>query len=197
MSLFRMQALIERIKRDGIVLEGNILKVGSFLNQQIDVSLYNEMGREFARLFAGTPVSRILTIEASGIGLACIASQYFNNCPVVFAKKTKTANLSGDLLTATVPSFTHKTVNTVFVPRPYIAPGDSVLLIDDFLAEGSALEGLAALVREAGAAVAGAGIAIEKGFQGGGDRLRASGMRVESLAIVESMDGSGKITFRT
>lgn len=191
-----MQALIERIKRDGVVLEGNILKVGSFLNQQIDVGLYNEMGREFARLFAGAPVSRILTIEASGIGLACITSQYFQNCPVVFAKKSRTANLSGDLLSAVVPSFTHKTVNTVVVPRAYLPAGESVLLVDDFLAEGSALEGLAALVRAAGATVAGAGIAIEKGFQGGGDRLRASGMRVESLAIVETMDAAGGITFR-
>lgn len=190
-----MQALIERIRKDGVVLPGNILKVGSFLNQQLDIALFNEMGREFARLFAGTPVSRILTVEASGIALACITAQYFN-CPVVFAKKSKSANVSGELLSATVPSFTHKTVNTVIVPRAYVAPGDSVLLIDDFLAEGSALEGLAAIVRSGGATVVGAGIAIEKGFQGGGDRLRASGMRVESLAIVESMDPAEGVSFR-
>lgn len=195
MSLFRMQALIERIRKDGVVLNGNILKVGSFLNQQMDVALFNEMGREFARRFTGTRVSKILTIEASGIALACITAQYFN-VPAVFAKKAKTANLSGELLTATVPSFTHKTVNSVSVPRDYILSGDSVLLIDDFLAEGSALEGLAAIVRSAGAEVAGAGIAIEKGFQGGGDRLRAAGMRVESLAIVESMDEVRGLVFR-
>ncbi len=195
MSLFRMQALIERIRKDGVVLDGTILKVGSFLNQQIDIGLYNEMGREFERIFAGTPVTRILTIEASGIGIACVTAQYFN-VPVVFAKKSKSANVSGELLSAQVPSFTHKTVNTVIVPREYIPAGESVLIIDDFLAHGSALDGLVSIVRSAGASVAGVGIAIEKGFQGGGDRLRSEGIRVESLAIVDSMDPNGGITFR-
>jgi len=195
MSLFRMQALIERIKKDGVVLPGNILKVGSFLNQQIDIGLYNEMGREFARIFAGTPVTRILTIEASGIGLACVTAQYFD-VPVVFAKKNKSANVSGEVLSASVPSFTHKVVNTVIVPRDFMPAGESVLIIDDFLAHGSALEGLVSIIGAAGATVAGVGIAIEKGFQGGGDRLRAEGLRVESLAIVDSMDPELGITFR-
>ncbi len=195
MRLFRMQALIERIRKDGVVLDGTILKVGSFLNQQIDIGLYNDMGREFARIFAGTPVTRILTIEASGIGIACVTAQYFN-VPVVFAKKSKSANVSGELLSAQVPSFTHKNVNTVIVPREFLPAGESVLIIDDFLAHGSALDGLISIVRSAGASVAGVGIAIEKGFQGGGDRLRSEGVRVESLAIVDSMDPERGIAFR-
>jgi len=190
-----MQLLKDRIRRDGTVLPVNILKVGSFLNHQMDIALFNEMGREFARRFAGVPVTRILTIEASGIGIACIAAQYFN-VPVVFAKKSKTKNISGEALVTSVQSYTHGTTYDVTVERAYIADGDSVLIIDDFLANGCALEGLVDLVRKAGASVAGAGIAIEKGFQDGGKRLRDAGIRVESLAIVERMDPAEGIVFR-
>ncbi len=190
-----MQSLKERIRKDGIVLPGNILKVGSFLNHQMDISLFNEIGREFARRFEGVPVSRILTIEASGIGIACIAAQYFN-VPVVFAKKSKSRNVSGDALVTQVKSYTHDTTYEVMVSRDFLPAGESVLIIDDFLANGCALEGLVDLVRQAGSTVAGAGIVIEKGFQDGGARLRGRGVRVESLAIVDSMDAGGKITFR-
>ena len=190
-----MQSLKERIRKDGIVLPGNILKVGSFLNHQMDIGLFNEIGREFARRFAGVPVSRILTIEASGIGIACITAQYFN-VPVVFAKKSKSRNVSGDALVTLVKSYTHDTTYEVMVSREFLPAGESVLIIDDFLANGCALEGLIDLVRQAGSTVAGAGIVIEKGFQDGGARLRGRGIRVESLAIVESMEAGGKITFR-
>ncbi|HPO02321.1 xanthine phosphoribosyltransferase [Treponema zuelzerae] len=190
-----MELLKERIRAEGSVLPGNILKVGSFLNQQMDIALYNEMGKEFARRFSGTKISRIVTIEASGIGLACITAQYFN-VPVVFAKKHRSANVSGDLLSATITSYTHQTEYTVILPKAYVRPGDSVLVIDDFLANGCALEGLVSMIVSGGATVAGAGIAIEKGFQGGGDRLRARGVRVESLAIVEALEGPEGIVFR-
>jgi len=190
-----MQSLKERIRKDGVVLPGNILKVGSFLNHQMDIALFNEIGREFARRFVGVPVSRILTIEASGIGIACITAQYFD-VPVVFAKKSKSRNVSGDALVTQVKSYTHDTTYEVIVSRDFLPAGESVLIIDDFLANGCALEGLVDLVTQAGSTVAGAGIVIEKGFQDGGSRLRGSGIRVESLAIVESMEAGGKITFR-
>ncbi|HNQ98039.1 MAG: xanthine phosphoribosyltransferase [Spirochaetales bacterium] len=191
-----MRLLQDRIRKDGIVLPGNILKVGSFLNHQLDVALFNEIGREFARRFAGTPVSRILTIEASGIAIACITAQYFSNVPVVFAKKAAGANLSGDFYSTPVSSYTHGNTYTMTVSREYLQQGDHVLLIDDFLANGCALEGLAALVRQAGATVSGAGIVIEKGFQNGGERLRAAGVRVESLAVIDAMSQEEGVVFR-
>jgi len=190
-----MQLLKDRIVRDGKVLPGNILKVGSFLNHQMDIGLFNDIGKEFARVFAGTSVTRILTIEASGIGIACITAQYFN-VPVVFAKKSKTKNISGDTLVTSVKSYTHNLTYDVMVSREFIRSSDSVLIIDDFLANGCALEGLVRLVESAGAKVSGAGIVIEKGFQDGGSRLRERGIRIESLAIIESMQGDGDITFR-
>ena len=190
-----MQLLIDRIRADGKVLPGNVLKVGSFLNHQMDIDLFNEIGREFARRFSGVRVDRILTIVASGIGIACITAQYFK-VPVVFAKKAKTKNISGETLTTSVKSYTHNTTYEVSVVREYLPAGDSVLIIDDFLANGCALEGLVSLVEAAGAQVAGAGIVIEKGFQDGGKRLRARGIRVESLAIVDRMTESGEIAFR-
>lgn len=190
-----MQMLKDRIRKDGKVLPGNILKVGSFLNHQMDIGLFNEIGREFSRRFIGIPVSRILTIEASGIGIACITAQYFN-VPVVFAKKAKSKNISGDTFTTSVKSYTHNTTYDVMVSKEFIKPNDSVLIIDDFLANGCALEGLIDLVQSAGAKVAGAGIVIEKGFQDGGARLRARGFRVESLAIVERMSPEEGIVFR-
>lgn len=190
-----MQLLKDRIRSDGIVLPGNILKVGSFLNHQMDIGLFNEIGKEFARLFKDVPVSRILTIEASGIGIACITAQYFN-VPVVFAKKTKTKNISGDTFVTSVKSYTHSTTYDVVVSKEFIVPGDSVLIIDDFLANGCALSGLVELVRMGGANVAGAGIVIEKGFQQGGADLRARGIRVESLAVIDRMDPGEPIVFR-
>jgi len=190
-----MQILIDRIRQDGKVLPGDILKVGSFLNHQMDIALFNEIGKEFARRFAGVNVTRILTIEASGIGVACIVAQYFN-VPVVFAKKAKSRNVSGDMLMTSVKSYTHGTSYDVVVAKEFIKADDSVLLIDDFLANGCALEGLVELVRSAGAKVAGAGIVIEKGFQDGGSRVRAMGVRLESLAVVERMSPEEGITFR-
>jgi xanthine phosphoribosyltransferase len=190
-----MQQLKDRIRRDGLILSGNILKVGSFLNHQMDIALFNEIGKEFFRRFAGVPVTKILTIEASGIGLACITAQYFN-VPVVFAKKSKTRNISGGVLTVQVKSFTHDVVYDVVVAREYISKNDTVLIIDDFLANGCALEGLIQIVKSAGAQVAGAGIAIEKGFQDGGGRIRAQGIRLESLAVIERMSPEEGITFR-
>lgn len=190
-----MRLLKERILSEGVVLPGNILKVGSFLNHQMDIALFNEMGREFAFRFAAVPVTRILTIEASGIGLACITAQYFH-CPVVFAKKSKTSNITGDVFATSVASFTHGTTYDVTVQKDFIKKDDSVLIIDDFLANGCALEGLIALVRQSGAKVAGAGIAIEKGFQDGGARVRKTGVQVESLAIIERMSPEEGIAFR-
>ena len=182
-----MQLLKDRILKDGIVKPGNILKVDSFLNHQMDIDLFNKMGQEFYRLFEKDHVNKILTIEASGIGIACVAAQYFH-VPVVFAKKSQSANIDGDVYTTKVESFTHGRVYDIIVSREFLGPGDKVLLIDDFLANGKALEGLAALVRDSGAELVGAGIVIEKGFQVGGDLLCSEGIRLESLAIVESMD---------
>lgn len=191
-----MNFLEERIRKDGIVRENNVLKVDSFLNHQMDVSLFRQMGGEWKRRFADVPVTKILTIEASGIGIACIASESFN-VPVVFAKKSKTINIDGDMYTAEVESFTHKCVNHIIVSKKYINSDDHVLIIDDFLANGCALQGLISVVAQANASVSGIGIAIEKGFQNGGQIIRNLGYRLESLAIVNGMDAAtGEITFR-
>lgn len=190
-----MQMLLDRIQKDGIILPGNILKVGSFLNHQMDIGLFNEIGREFSRRFIGVPVTRILTIEASGIGIACITAQYFN-VPVVFAKKSKTKNISGKVYRTSVKSYTQNTVYDVVVSQEYLQESDSILIIDDFLANGFALEGLIQLVKSAGAKVAGAGIVIEKGFQSGGSRIRTQGIRLESLAIIQRMSPEEGILFR-
>lgn len=191
-----MKLLEERIRKDGTVKEGNVLKVDSFLNHQMDIDLFNEMGKEWARLFADCPITKILTVEASGIGIACVAAQHFH-VPVVFAKKTQSLNIDGEVYSTKIQSFTHKKVYDVIVSRKFIKPEDHILIIDDFLANGCALEGLLEIVKEAGATVEGIGIAVEKGFQKGGDQIRAKGVRLESLAIVESMDAkTGEITFR-
>ena len=181
---------------DGTVKAGNVLKVDSFLNHQMDIDLFNEMGKEWARLFADRPVTKILTVEASGIGIACVAAQHFH-VPVVFAKKTQSLNIDGEVYTTKIESFTHKRVYDVIVSKKFLSPEDHVLIIDDFLANGCALEGLIEIVQKAGATVEGIGIAVEKGFQKGGDLIRSKGVRLESLAIVESMDAeTGEITFR-
>ena len=191
-----MQILKDRIRKDGKIKAGNVLKVDSFLNHQMDIRLFGEIGKEFKRRFADSEVTKILTIEAFGIGIACIVAQYFD-VPVVFAKKTQTKNIAGEVYTTKVESFTHGRVYDIIVSKEFLGPDDKVLLIDDFLANGKALEGLAAVVKDSGAELIGAGIVIEKGFQPGGDRLRADGIRVESLAIVESMDEkTGSIRFR-
>ena len=191
-----MKLLEERIRRDGTVKAGNVLKVDSFLNHQMDIDLFNEMGKEWARLFADRPVTKILTVEASGIGIACVAAQHFH-VPVVFAKKTQSLNIDGEVYTTKIESFTHKRVYDVIVSKKFLSPEDHVLIIDDFLANGCALEGLIEIVQKAGATVEGIGIAVEKGFQKGGDLVRSKGVRLESLAIVESMDAeTGEITFR-
>ena len=191
-----MNFLEERIVKDGIVKEGNILKVDSFLNHQMDVTLFQQMGEEFKRRFADKEINKILTIEASGIGIACIVASCFH-VPVVFAKKAQSINLDGDQYTTTVYSFTKQKEFPVIVAKKYLNAGDHVLLIDDFLANGKALRGLIDLCEAAGATVEGIGIAVEKGFQGGGDALRAEGYDVDSLAIVESMNPeTGEITFR-
>lgn len=191
-----MNVLEERILRDGIVKEGNVLKVDSFLNHQMDIDLFDEMGKEFKRRFAEKPINKILTIEASGIGIACVVAQHFK-VPVVFAKKSKSINLEGEMYVAEVESFTHKCKNNVIVAQKFLAPEDHVLIIDDFLANGCALQGLIQIVQSAGATVEGIGIAIEKGFQTGGRSIRNLGFQLESLAIVESMDAqTGNIVFR-
>lgn len=191
-----MKELEERIKKDGILAEGNVLKVDSFLNHQIDPVLFNEMAKEWYRLFGQKDINKILTIETSGIGLAVIAGLYFN-VPVVFAKKSQSINLTGDVYETEVESFTHKRKNKVIVEKKFINPEDNVLLIDDFLAEGSAMLGLISLCKEAGANIEGIGIAIEKGFQKGGDRIRATGIPVRSLAIVDDLDEeNGEIVFK-
>ena len=191
-----MNFLEERIIKDGIVKEGNVLKVDSFLNHQMDTDLFNEMGKEFKRLFADKPINKILTIEASGIGIACIVAQHFH-VPVVFAKKSQSINIDGDVYSTKIESFTHKKVYDVIVSKKYIGKDDHILLIDDFLANGCALEGLINLVQSAGATVEGIGIAVEKGFQEGGKRIREKGVQLESLAIVDAMDSkTGEITFR-
>ena len=191
-----MKLLEERIQKDGIVKAGNVLKVDSFLNHQMDIALFNEMGKEFKRLFSDVEVNKIMTIEASGIGIACIAAQYFH-VPVVFAKKAQSVNIDGEVYSTKIQSFTHKRVYDVIVSKKYLSPDDKILIIDDFLANGCALEGLIDIVHAAGAQVSGIGIAIEKGFQKCGDMIRSRGLRLESLAIVESMDDqTGAITFR-
>ena len=191
-----MQLLKDRIRKDGKIKSGDVLKVDSFLNHQMDIKLFEEIGKEFKRRFSDVSINKILTIEASGIGIACIVAQYFD-VPVLFAKKSKTKNIAGDVYTTKVESFTHGKVYDIMVAKEFLGAGDKVLLIDDFLANGKALEGLAAVVKDSGAELVGAGIVIEKGFQPGGDRLRADGIRVESLAIVESMDEkTGSIRFR-
>lgn len=191
-----MRLLEERIRKDGNVKPGNVLKVDSFLNHQMDVELFNEMGKEFKRLFPSEKINKILTIEASGIGIACIAAQYFH-VPVVFAKKSQSINLDGEQYVTKIESFTHKRVYDVIVAKKYLDETDHVLIIDDFLANGCAVAGLIDLVKSAGAIVEGVGIAVEKGFQEGGKILRSKGVRVESLAIVESMNAeTGEITFR-
>ena len=191
-----MKELKDRIRRDGKIKAGNVLKVDSFLNHQMDIKLFEAIGREFKRRFADAEVNKILTIEASGIGIACVAAQSFQ-VPVLFAKKTETKNIAGEVYTTKVESFTHGRIYDIIVSKEFLGKGDKVLLIDDFLANGKALEGLAQIVKDSGAELVGAGIVIEKGFQVGGDMLRAKGIRVESLAIVDSMDEkTGTIVFR-
>ena len=189
-----MELLKQRILQDGHATENDVLKVDSFLNHQMDIPLLNEIGKEFRRRFDGEPITKILTIEASGIGIAAIAAQHFGNVPVVFAKKTKSRNLYGALYTARVKSFTKGIDYDIQVSRKFIGPQDCVLVLDDFLAKGEALKGLTKIVRESGAKLAGCGIVIEKGFQEGGKLLREQGIRVESLAIISSISG-GTITF--
>ena len=189
-----MELLKERIQRDGTVKGTDVLKVDSFLNHQMDVALFEAMGREFLRRFADCGVNKILTIEASGIGIACVTAQSFH-CPVVFAKKNQTKNIAGEVYSTRVESFTHGRVYDVIVSKKFLGPEDNVLIIDDFLANGAALEGLIDLVNQAGARLAGAGVAIEKAFQPGGDRLRAKGIRVEALARVKSMSEETGVEF--
>ena len=189
-----MQELKDRIVKEGKVLPGNIIKVDGFLNHQMDVSLFAEIGKEFRRLFGDCGVTKILPIEASGIGIACVTAQFFG-CPVIFAKKNKTKNIAGDVYTSKVESFTHGKVYAIFVGREFLRPEDRVLLIDDFLANGSALQGLIKLVEDAGATLVGAGICVEKAFQPGGDRIRSMGVRVESLARIKSMSEETGVKF--
>ena len=191
-----MNFLEERIVKDGIVKEGNVLKVDSFLNHQMDIDLFTRMGAEFKKRFEGKNINKILTIEASGIGIACVAAMHFN-VPVVFAKKAKSINIDGDMYIAEVESFTHKCKNQVIVSKKFLSENDHVLIIDDFLANGCALQGLISIINQAGGTVEGIGIAIEKGFQNGGKIIRNLGYQLESLAIVDSMDAEkGTITFR-
>ncbi len=190
-----MNFLEERIVKDGVVKEGNVLKVDSFLNHQMDIGLLNQMGAEFKSRFADKKITKILTIEASGIGIACICALHFN-VPVVFAKKAKSINLDGDMYIAEVESFTHKCKNQVIVSKKFLNEGDGVLIIDDFLANGCALQGLISITEKSGATVEGIGIAIEKGFQNGGRVIRNLGYQLESLAIVNGMDcTTGEIIF--
>ena len=191
-----MNFLEERIIKDGVVKSNTILKVDSFLNHQIDIGLLDEIGKEFKKRFDGKPINKILTIEASGIGIACIAALHFG-VPVVFAKKSKTSNLGNDVYTAEVKSFTHNEVRTIIVSKDYLTENDHVLIVDDFLANGCAADGLIDIIEESKATLQGVGIIIEKGFQDGGKRLRERGVRVESLAIIDAMDDlTGEITFR-
>lgn len=191
-----MKLLEDRIRQDGIVKEGNVLKVDNFLNHQMDVSLFKEMAIEWKEHFAGRPINKILTIEASGIAIAAIAASVFD-VPVVFAKKAKSINIDGSVYCVEVESFTHKNISQVIVSKKYLGPNDHVFIIDDFMANGCAMDGLIDICKMAGATVEGIGIAIEKGFQGGGDRLRERGYDIDSLAIVESMDAAtGEIEFR-
>jgi xanthine phosphoribosyltransferase len=191
-----MNFLEERIVIDGVVKEGNILKVDSFLNHQLDVELFDKMGAEWKERFKDVEINKILTIEASGIGIACVVARHFG-VPVVFAKKSQSVNLDGEMYTAEVESFTHKNKNQVIVSKKFLNPDDKILIIDDFLANGCALQGLISIINQAGASVSGIGIAIEKGFQTGGQIIRNMGYRLESLAIVDGMDAAtGEITFR-
>lgn len=191
-----VELLEERIRRDGVVKSEGVLKVDGFLNHQMDINLFNEMGKELKRLFADAPINKILTIEASGIGIAAVVAQHFN-VPVVFAKKSQSINLDGDVYSTKIQSFTHQRIYDVIVSKKFLSADDHVLLIDDFLANGCALNGLIDLVEDAGATVEGIGIAVEKGFQPGGDDLRSRGYHLESLAIVQSMNPeTGEIEFR-
>ena len=189
-----MKLLEDRIRKDGTIRGTEVLKVDRFLNHQMDIQLINEIGKEFYRLFGDCGVNKILTIEASGIGIACITAQSFG-VPVIFAKKNKTKNIAGDVYTSKVASFTHGKVYDIIVSKEFLKPEDRVLLIDDFLANGSALQGLINLVRDAGATLVGAGIAVEKAFQPGGDLIRSMGVRVESLARVKAMSVEGGVEF--
>lgn len=189
-----MKELKDKILSEGHVKEGNILKVDSFLNHQLDVKLFRLIGREFAKRFRDDKVNKILTIEASGIGIACIAAEEFD-CKVIFAKKTKSKNLDGEVLTSTVHSFTKGVDYDIMVSKRFLTESDRVLIIDDFLANGCAILGLADIVKQSGATLVGAGIVIEKGFQNGGDMIRKSGIRLESLAVIDSME-NGEIKFR-
>ena len=191
----QMKLLQDRIVADGKIEAGNILKVDSFLNHQIDVSLLEEIGKEFKRQFGDREVNKILTIEASGIAIACIAARYFN-VPVVFAKKSRSLNIAGDVYTAKVESFTHKNTNDIIVSKKFLSPEDRILIVDDFLANGKAILGLCQLVEQAGATLVGAGVVIEKGFQDGGKRIREAGIDLRSLAILEEMDVNTGIRFR-
>ena len=191
-----MKALEDRIRKDGIVKPGNVLKVDSFLNHQMDVNLFAQMGEEWKRLFADQKIDKILTIEASGIGIACVVAQHFG-VPVVFAKKAQSVNIDGDVYSAEVESFTHKCKNQVLISKKFVGPEDHVLIIDDFLANGCALQGLISIVNQAGGTVEGIGIAVEKGFQQGGQIIRNLGYQLESLAIVDGMNAAdGNINFR-
>ena len=189
-----MELLKERIRKDGVVRGTDVLKVDSFLNHQMDIDLFNEIGKEFKRLFDGCGVNKILTIEASGIGIACVTAQYFH-CPVLFAKKSQTKNIAGEVYRTQVQSFTHGRIYDVFLAKQFLGPEDRVLIIDDFMANGAAMEGLMDLVHQAGAQVVGAGICVEKAFQPGGDMLRAKGVRVESLARIQSMSEETGVQF--
>ena len=191
----QMKLLQDRIVADGKIEAGNILKVDSFLNHQIDVSLLEEIGQEFKRQFGDREVNKILTIEASGIAIACIAARYFN-VPVVFAKKSRSLNIAGDVYTAKVESFTHKNTNDIIVSKKFLSPEDRILIVDDFLANGKAILGLCQLVEQAGATLVGAGVVIEKGFQDGGKRIREAGIDLRSLAILDEMDVNTGIRFR-
>ncbi len=191
-----MNFLEERILKDGVVKEGNVLKVDSFLNHQIDIRLFEQIGEELKKRFSEKKINKILTIEASGIGIAVIAARYFD-VPVVFAKKSKSKNISGDIYQAEVKSFTHNEINKVIVSQQFINPDDKILIIDDFLAKGYAMKGLIEIIEQAGASIEGIGIVIEKGFQEGGKIIREYGYKVESLAILKSMNAeTGEIIFK-
>ena len=191
-----MKLLEEKILKDGVIKSGNVLKVDSFLNHQIDVPFVAELGKELQRQFADRPINKILTIEASGIGIACVAAMYFH-VPVVFAKKSSGSNMDKDVYFTQIYSYTHSKMNDVVVSKRFLSKDDHVLIIDDFLANGCALEGLIDIVRQSGGAVEGVGVAVEKGFQGGGDKLRAAGVNLHSLAIIESMDAkTNTVVFR-
>ncbi len=190
-----MQLLKDKINKEGVVKKGNVLKVDSFLNHQMDIAFLEEIGKEFKRRFADETITKILTIEASGIGIACITARYFQ-VPVLFAKKTQTKNIAGEVYTSKVESFTHNKVYDVIVSKQFLTADDRILIIDDFLANGKALIGLSDIVKQAGASLVGAGIVIEKGFQEGGRIIRNMGIRLESLAIVDAMDEKNGCTFR-